>query len=520
MRSWPGRTPSSPWRATRPATAAPPPGSVAAPAPCGRARQGLRAACRPVATPPTPCRLRRLRRRASSAPGRPRPRAAGGPRDGRLRVARPLRADRGRAVGLRRASTGCTRWPSRTPSTPTSGPSSSATTTPSSWCSRPRRYVEHEQLTATSEVVDTGEVMVFVGAALRDHRAARRARRAARAAPPARGASTTCSASAPPPSSTPSPTSSSTRSSTSPPPWTRTSTSSRRRCSARSAPTTSAGSTSSSGSSCSCAGRWLPLEIPLQKLAERQVDAVPEAMTLVLPRRPGPRHPGARPGQRARRAADLDPAGLARAHRRWPTTRTCARSRPGPAIVAVPTADHRHLRDELPVHARAAAGAGATRWCSGSSRSSACCSTAASSATAGSSGSACAAVTHSACAGSSAWTTARPAAACGWPPRTSPRPRHRRRVPVPPSVPAELRNHVFAADRPWSAGGLLTRRPLDGRTSTAAVPGRLRARRGADAHALRARAAAGVLLPGAVVTGPALPSWGSASWRMRRPTSK
>ena len=75
-------------------------------------------------------------------------------------------------------ATACTRWRSRTPSTPTSGPSSSTTTTRCSWCSRPRRYVEHEQLTATSEVVDTGEVMVFLGTSLRDHRPARRARRA------------------------------------------------------------------------------------------------------------------------------------------------------------------------------------------------------------------------------------------------------------------------------------------------------------------------------------------------------
>ena len=38
----------------------------------------------------------------------------------------------------RRRGTACTRWPSRTPSTPTSGPSSSTTTTRCSWCSRRR----------------------------------------------------------------------------------------------------------------------------------------------------------------------------------------------------------------------------------------------------------------------------------------------------------------------------------------------------------------------------------------------
>ena len=37
-------------------------------------------------------------------------------------------------------------------------------------------YVEHTELTATSEVVNTGEIMVFVGAGLRDHGSARTAR--------------------------------------------------------------------------------------------------------------------------------------------------------------------------------------------------------------------------------------------------------------------------------------------------------------------------------------------------------
>ena len=41
-----------------------------------------------------------------------------------------------RARGRRRSPSGCTRWPSRTPSTPTSGPSSSATRTACSWSSR------------------------------------------------------------------------------------------------------------------------------------------------------------------------------------------------------------------------------------------------------------------------------------------------------------------------------------------------------------------------------------------------
>ena len=42
---------------------------------------------------------------------------------------------------------------------------------------RTTRYVEHPELTETSEVVETGAVVVFVGPQLRDHRAARRTRR-------------------------------------------------------------------------------------------------------------------------------------------------------------------------------------------------------------------------------------------------------------------------------------------------------------------------------------------------------
>ena len=49
------------------------------------------------------------------------------------------------------------------------------------------RYVEHAELTATSEVVETGEVMVLHRPGLRHHRAARRPRLAARAAAPAGG---------------------------------------------------------------------------------------------------------------------------------------------------------------------------------------------------------------------------------------------------------------------------------------------------------------------------------------------
>ena len=44
------------------------------------------------------------------------------------------------------------------------------------------RYVEHDELTATSEVVETGELMVFTGAGLRHHRPARQPRLARPAA--------------------------------------------------------------------------------------------------------------------------------------------------------------------------------------------------------------------------------------------------------------------------------------------------------------------------------------------------
>ena len=61
-----------------------------------------------------------------------------------------------------RTSSGSTSSPSRTPCTPTSGPSSSATTTRCSWCSRPSATAPESRVDA-SEVVETGEVMVFLG---------------------------------------------------------------------------------------------------------------------------------------------------------------------------------------------------------------------------------------------------------------------------------------------------------------------------------------------------------------------
>ena len=55
------------------------------------------------------------------------------------------------------ASSTCTSWPSRTPSAPTSGRSSRSTATRCSSSSRP------SATSATEELVDIGEVMVFVG---------------------------------------------------------------------------------------------------------------------------------------------------------------------------------------------------------------------------------------------------------------------------------------------------------------------------------------------------------------------
>ena len=74
----------------------------------------------------------------------------------------------------RRDVTACTSSPSRTPSRPGSGPSSSSSATCSFLVLRTARYVEHGELTENTEVVETGQVMLFIGAALRDHRPARR----------------------------------------------------------------------------------------------------------------------------------------------------------------------------------------------------------------------------------------------------------------------------------------------------------------------------------------------------------
>ena len=191
-------------------------------------------------------------------------------------------------------------------------------------------YVEHEQLTATSEVVDTGEVMVFLGAALRDHRAARGARRAGRAAPPAGGAARPA---------VPGPVRRPLRRRRP-----------RRRHLRRGRRRRRGGRRRARGLGLQPrAHRRHRPALPAQARADvaaqggrpaggaaaeagRAADRRrPRGDALLLPRRAGPRHPRARPGRR--RWTSCCPRSCRRRWPgpRWPTTRTCARSRPRPA---------------------------------------------------------------------------------------------------------------------------------------------------------------------------------------------
>jgi hypothetical protein len=86
----------------------------------------------------------------------------------------------------------------------------------------------------------------------------------------------------------------------------------------------------------------------------------------------------------------------------------------------------------------------------------------------------------------------------GWGPRR--RIRHGAPVPVPPSVPDVLRGRVFRASVVISRG-LLTRNQLRGPTWRRIWPGLYAHRDVEVTHALRARTAASLLVPGAVVTG-------------------
>ena len=113
-----------------------------------------------------------------------------------------------------------------------------------------------------------------------------------------------------------------------------------------------------------------PLEVPLQKLADRQIDVVPEAMRSYF--RDVQDH-----AIRVRdQVGGLDElltsilqASLARTS--LADNEDMRKISAWAAIIAVPTADHRHLRHELPLHARAATGAGAIPPCCCSSSSSA-----------------------------------------------------------------------------------------------------------------------------------------------------
>ena len=72
------------------------------------------------------------------------------------------------------------------------------------------RYVEHESPTTANEIVETGEIMAFLGKRLHRHRPARQALRAAVAARGAGGGAGPAARSGPPRCCTPSPTASST----------------------------------------------------------------------------------------------------------------------------------------------------------------------------------------------------------------------------------------------------------------------------------------------------------------------
>ena len=125
-----------------------------------------------------------------------------------------------------------------------------------------------------------------------------------------------------------------------------------------------------------------PLEVPLSKLADRPIDVVPEAIRSYF--RDVLDHAIRVRDQVdvARRTALLDHAGLAGPH-------LAGRQRGRPQDLGLrrhhrrPDGDRRHLRDELRVHAGAGVALRLLRWCCWSSRSPASCSTAASSATAG-----------------------------------------------------------------------------------------------------------------------------------------
>ena len=243
----------------------------------------------------------------------------------RLRLGGPARAHRGRARGRRRSRSGCTRWPSRTPSTPTSGRSWSATRTALFLVLKTLWYVDE------TDQVETGEINIFVGhdfvitvrhgegGGLQGRAPLARGPRAGPGPRPVRGRVRRVR-----PGRRPTtrrwPTSSR-----------MTSTRSRRRSSPPSAPATRPGSTCSSGSSRRCAGRCCRCGSRCGRFASGAVHGRPPGGGAVLPRRRRPPRPGRGDGRQPRLAA-LD--GLRRPHgadQRSSRTTTCAGSRPASA---------------------------------------------------------------------------------------------------------------------------------------------------------------------------------------------
>ena len=98
-----------------------------------------------------------------------------------LRLDRAVRAAPRRSSSRSRASSTSTRWPWRTPSTRTSGPSSRCSATWSSSSSR------RPATSTRTEVIKLGEILVFLGHGLRHHRPPRRGQRPGRRARAARG---------------------------------------------------------------------------------------------------------------------------------------------------------------------------------------------------------------------------------------------------------------------------------------------------------------------------------------------
>ena len=107
----------------------------------------------------------------------------------------------------------------------------------------------------------------------------------------------------------------------------------------------------------------VPLQRPLVALTSSTNRARAQGDPPVLPRRAGPPDPGGRAGQRLRRPAQLDPAGAAGPGHRRPEQRH-AQDRLVGRHRRRADRHRRHLRHELPEHARDSSGSTAIRRCS------------------------------------------------------------------------------------------------------------------------------------------------------------